>query len=72
MSIIGKHKKYLQGAKTLAPLPESPPGWLASLPLLLVHPLHVGALALDRAVAALGVGAFLLERAVDAAAVRAV
>ena len=50
MSIIGKHKKYLQGAKTLAPLPESPPGWLASLLLLLVHPLHVGALALDRAV----------------------
>ena len=105
---------YPRSKKTLAPLPESPPGWLASLLLLLlvhlpldarvlfVHPpfdallyllllallvggrpegegperppglLDVGALALPRAVLAVGLGAFLLERAVGAVAARAV
>merc|ERR1711990_126880 len=52
----------------LAPPPESPPGCIASLLLLL----DVRALPLHRAVAALGVAASLLERAVEAVAVGAV
>ena len=58
--------------KTLAPLPESPPGCLA-LVLLHLLLLAAGARLLHRAAAAAGgVAACLLHRAVDAAAVRAV
>ena len=58
--------------KTLAPLPESPPGCLA---LVLLHLLLLAAgdrLLHRAAAAARGVAACLLHRAVDAVAVRAV
>ena len=58
--------------KTLAPLPESPPGCIA-LVLLHLLLLAAGACLLHRATAAArGVAALHLHRAVDAAAVRAV
>ena len=58
--------------KTLAPLPESPPGCLALILLSLLL-LAAGARLLHRAAAAArGVAAYLLHRAVDAVAVRAV
>ena len=59
--------------KTLAPLPESPPGCLA-LVLLHLLLLAAGARLLHRAAtaAARGVAAYLLHWAVDTVAVRAV
>ena len=64
----GQTQEISPRSKRLAPPPESPPGCLASLLLLL----DVQALPLRRAVAALGVAAPLLERAVEAVAVGAV
>ena len=58
--------------KTLAPLPESPPGCLA-LVLLSILLLAAGDRLLHRAAAAARPdAAYLLHRAVDAVAVRAV